>query len=72
MKPSPRAVLIFGISGQVGAYLAKHLIEQGYTVHGTSRDSDANPFTNLRRVGVPQRRHGSFRDAGGTFAACSR
>ena len=52
MKPSPRTALIFGISGQDGAYLAQHLIEQGYTVHGTSRDSDANPFTSLRRLGV--------------------
>jgi GDPmannose 4,6-dehydratase len=52
MKPKPKTVLIFGISGQDGAYLARHLIEQGFEVHGTSRDCDANPFTSLRRLDI--------------------
>ena len=32
--------LIFGISGQDGSYLAKHLLERKYIVHGTSRQKN--------------------------------
>lgn len=48
---SPTA-LIFGVSGQTGGYLARFLLSKGYTVHGVSRDSDANEFHNLRRLGI--------------------
>ncbi|PJC70129.1 MAG: GDP-mannose 4,6-dehydratase, partial [Zetaproteobacteria bacterium CG_4_8_14_3_um_filter_59_5] len=37
MTTNKRA-LIFGISGQDGAYLARLLQDKGYEVHGTSRD----------------------------------
>jgi GDPmannose 4,6-dehydratase len=47
--------LIFGISGQDGSLLAKHLLAQGWTVHGTSRDAELNEFANLARLGI---RHG--------------
>ncbi|MFM7412196.1 MAG: GDP-mannose 4,6 dehydratase, partial [Planctomycetota bacterium] len=30
--PSPKTALICGIGGQDGAYLAAHLLENGYTV----------------------------------------
>jgi GDPmannose 4,6-dehydratase len=33
----PQKALITGITGQTGAYLAQHLLTQGYEVHGTSR-----------------------------------
>src|SRR5689334_540438 len=46
-----RTALIFGISGQDGAYLARHLIDRGYDVHGTSRNT-AQSFSRLRAVGV--------------------
>jgi GDPmannose 4,6-dehydratase len=52
MKPTPRSVLIFGISGQDGAYLAKLLVDQGYEVHGTSRDAEGNSLVNLRALGI--------------------
>jgi GDPmannose 4,6-dehydratase len=52
MKPTPKSALIFGISGQDGAYLAKLLIDQGYEVHGTSRDADGNSLANLRALGI--------------------
>ncbi|GGF47083.1 GDP-mannose 4,6-dehydratase [Aliidongia dinghuensis] len=52
MKPAPRTALIFGISGQDGAYLAKLLLDQGYAVHGTSRDVDGSAFTSLRVLGI--------------------
>ncbi len=32
-----KTALITGITGQDGAYLAEHLLEQGYTVHGIKR-----------------------------------
>ena len=46
--------LIFGISGQDGAYLARLLLERGYTVAGTSRDAQVASFTNLDRLGIRQ------------------
>lgn len=57
MKPNPRTALIFGGSGQDGAYLAKLLLDQGFEVHGTSRDREASPFTNLVRLGIRDRVH---------------
>ena len=33
----PKTALITGISGQDGSYLAEHLLELGYEVHGIVR-----------------------------------
>lgn len=44
--------LICGISGQDGAYLAKLLLEKGYTVIGTSRDAEVTSFSNLEKLGI--------------------
>jgi GDPmannose 4,6-dehydratase len=45
-------VLILGISGQDGAYLAEILLDKGYEVYGTSRDLELNSFDNLRKLGI--------------------
>ena len=50
-----RKALICGISGQDGAYLARHLLEKGYEVWGTSRDAQASTFGNLIRLGILER-----------------
>ena len=42
-----KVALIFGISGQDGAFLSKFLISKGYIVHGTSRDAEMNNFSSL-------------------------
>jgi GDPmannose 4,6-dehydratase len=47
--------LICGISGQDGALLAKHLLDKGYTVVGTSRDAEISTFGNLTRLGIRDR-----------------
>ncbi|MCA9079196.1 MAG: GDP-mannose 4,6-dehydratase [Planctomycetaceae bacterium] len=47
-----RTALILGVSGQDGAYLAQHLLREGYAVHGTSRDATVNSFANLTRLGI--------------------
>jgi GDPmannose 4,6-dehydratase len=47
-----RRALIFGASGQDGAYLARHLLEAGYEIHGTSRDKELASFANLERLGI--------------------
>lgn len=47
-----RTALIFGISGQDGAYLAKFLLKNGYRVIGTSRDAQMASFKNLKSLGV--------------------
>lgn len=50
----PKA-LIFGVSGQDGAYLAQLLLERGYDVVGTSRDAQISSFGNLARLGIRDR-----------------
>jgi GDPmannose 4,6-dehydratase len=62
IKGRPRTALIFGISGQDGAYLAELLLQHGYEVHGTSRDKENSTYSNLHRLGVYDRT---------TFAALS-
>ncbi len=52
---SPHIALIFGISGQDGAYLAHLLLSKGYEVHGVSRDAGVNSFDRLVRLGVRNR-----------------
>jgi GDPmannose 4,6-dehydratase len=50
-----KTALICGISGQDGAYLAKLLLDKGYTVYGTSRDAQFSTFKNLMRLGIKDR-----------------
>lgn len=50
-----RTALIFGISGQDGAYLSELLLENGYTVHGTSRDAEISSFTALESLNLRDR-----------------
>lgn len=49
----PRA-LICGVTGQDGSYLAKLLLDRGYEVFGTSRDSMMQSFGNLKRLGISE------------------
>ena len=50
-----RRALVFGISGQDGAYLARNLLDAGYEVHGTSRDRELTNRTHLARTGADGR-----------------
>lgn len=50
-----RTALVFGIAGQDGSLLARHLLDHGYQVHGTSRDTAKADYANLDRVGVRNR-----------------
>jgi GDPmannose 4,6-dehydratase len=50
-----KKALIIGVSGQDGAYLAKHLLGLGYEVYGTSRDHEVGSFANLVRLGIKDR-----------------
>jgi GDPmannose 4,6-dehydratase len=47
-----QSALIAGITGQDGAYLAKHLLEAGYRVVGSSRDAQTCDRSRLRRLGI--------------------
>lgn len=47
-----KCALICGISGQDGSYLAKHLLDKGYRVCGTSRDSEMSGFSNLQKLSI--------------------
>jgi len=50
-----KKALIFGVSGQDGAYLAKLLLERDYIVYGTSRDAQVSSFRNLEYFGIRDR-----------------
>lgn len=47
-----KRALIFGVSGQDGAYLAKFLLDKNYIVFGTSRDAELSSWNNLKRLGI--------------------
>lgn len=47
-----KRALICGVSGQDGAYLARLLLEKGYTVYGSSRDAQMSSFRNLERLDI--------------------
>ncbi len=47
-----KKALITGITGQDGAYLARLLLEKGYEVIGSSRDSQISNVKNLSRLGI--------------------
>lgn len=49
---APRRALIFGVSGQDGAYLAKLLLAKDYQVWGTSRDAQISTFAGLQALGI--------------------
>jgi GDPmannose 4,6-dehydratase len=50
-----KTALIFGVSGQDGAYLSRLLLEKSYAVHGTSRDAARRPFARLATLGIRDR-----------------
>jgi GDPmannose 4,6-dehydratase len=49
---SKRVALIMGVTGQVGAYLARLLLRKGYVVHGTSRDAAVARQVGLTALGI--------------------
>jgi len=50
-----KRALIFGVTGQDGALLAKLLLDKNYRVFGVSRDAQMANLGNLKRVGVAER-----------------
>jgi GDPmannose 4,6-dehydratase len=50
-----KRALIYGVSGQDGAYLANFLLGKGYEVYGASRDAQASSFGNLRKLCILER-----------------
>ena len=47
-----RSALITGITGQDGAYLARHLLERGYQVHGLFPRRSTDTQWRLRELGI--------------------
>jgi GDPmannose 4,6-dehydratase len=47
-----KTALIAGVTGQDGAYLARHLLGEGYRVVGSSRDAQSSDISRLRRLGI--------------------
>ena len=52
MRKNKIKSLIFGISGQDGSYLGHFLINKGYDVCGTTRNSSKENLKNLVRLGI--------------------
>lgn len=50
-----KTALVFGVSGQDGAYLAELLLAKGYAVHGASRDAEMSTFPALAALGLRER-----------------
>lgn len=50
-----KRALIFGDSGQDGAYLSRFLLEREYEVHGVSRDAESESFRRLVALGIRDR-----------------
>jgi GDPmannose 4,6-dehydratase len=50
-----KRALIFGVSGQDGAYLSRFLLEREYEVHGVSRDAESQSFRRLVALGIRDR-----------------
>ena len=71
---SDKTALIFGISGQDGACLARLLLDKGCRVHGASRDCDVNRFERLERLGLRAKGglSSATRWAGGRRRGCPR
>lgn len=53
-RSAGKRALICGVSGQDGAYLARHLMDRGYAVIGTSRDASVVRRSGLAAVGVEE------------------
>jgi GDPmannose 4,6-dehydratase len=47
-----KKALIFGVSGQDGALLARFLLQRVYLVFGTSRDAEVSSFSSLHFLGI--------------------
>ena len=47
-----KTALITGISGQDGAYLAQHLLKNGYVVYGTYRRTSSVNFWRIQELGI--------------------
>lgn len=47
-----KKVLVTGITGQDGAYLAELLLKKGYKVYGTHRRSSTNNFWRINELGI--------------------
>jgi GDPmannose 4,6-dehydratase len=50
-----KTALIIGVTGQDGAHLARHLLGQGYAVHGTFRRDTSNKLWRLEHFGILDR-----------------
>lgn len=48
-------VLILGVTGQDGSYLSKLLIDKGYSVFGTTRNSFNADISNLQKLGIAEK-----------------
>ena len=65
-----KCVLILGISGQDGSYIARFLLRKGYEVHGTSRHPGPEAKANLEQLGIGDSVHIHALDLADPKAIC--
>lgn len=69
------SALITGITGQDGAYLAKLLLDKGYSVYGLSPRRGSDSYWRLRELGIETRVHmlyGDVLDQGSVIRALNK
>lgn len=59
MKADQKIALIFGVTGQDGAYLSRFLLEKGYEVHGVKRRSSSINTDRIDDIYQESRHRGS-------------
>ena len=52
MSNRKKNVIITGVTGQDGSYLAKYLLEKNYKIYGVTRNIDKFNRTNLEYLGI--------------------
>ncbi len=55
MKIKKKTAIIFGVSGQDGAYLSHFLLNKGYQVFGTTRDKSKKNLYRLKKLNVDKK-----------------
>ena len=50
-----KTAIIFGITGQDGAYLSHFLLQKGYKVIGTTRDKSIKNLYRLERLNITKK-----------------
>ena len=66
-----KTAIIFGITGQDGAYLSHFLLQKGYKVIGTTRERSIKNLYRLERLKIRKKNY-SFKRSSDKFKFCKK